>query len=216
MEFPDPCVWFVFPGQRLGAGTTCPFHSGDDQRCSLHDHCKWKDTHYWALTARGVSAGSHLFWASSTVVPPTYEKKITHHYPIPETVRISQDAQNPLYCQRPWLCNMKTEQLRLSKPKYLFFSWQVILPSFRNLFIPVFLNCWLAKHALENMIVSGAQCPCPFFFHLSIYYAILLACNCPSLFPISAHQFYLKHSPTKVNQSENLYNNNMDFISWGT
>uniref|UniRef100_A0A8C1DDR1 Potassium sodium-activated channel subfamily T member 2b n=1 Tax=Cyprinus carpio carpio TaxID=630221 RepID=A0A8C1DDR1_CYPCA len=28
----------------------------------------------------------------------------------------------------------------------------VILPSFRNLFIPVFLNCWLAKHALENMI----------------------------------------------------------------
>ncbi|XP_059414782.1 potassium channel subfamily T member 2-like isoform X1 [Carassius carassius] len=28
----------------------------------------------------------------------------------------------------------------------------VIMPSFRNLFIPVFLNCWLAKHALENMI----------------------------------------------------------------
>ncbi|XP_077067866.1 potassium channel subfamily T member 2 isoform X2 [Siphateles boraxobius] len=28
----------------------------------------------------------------------------------------------------------------------------VILPSLRNLFIPVFLNCWLAKHALENMI----------------------------------------------------------------
>lgn len=36
-------------------------------------------------------------------------------------------------------------------------SCQVILPSFRNLFIPVFLNCWLAKHALENMIVSAAQ-----------------------------------------------------------
>ncbi|XP_048846562.1 potassium channel subfamily T member 2 [Brienomyrus brachyistius] len=28
----------------------------------------------------------------------------------------------------------------------------VCLPSLRNLFIPVFLNCWLAKHALENMI----------------------------------------------------------------
>nr|XP_055042373.1 potassium channel subfamily T member 2 isoform X1 [Misgurnus anguillicaudatus] len=28
----------------------------------------------------------------------------------------------------------------------------VILPSLRNIFIPVFLNCWLAKHALENMI----------------------------------------------------------------
>lgn len=24
----------------------------------------------------------------------------------------------------------------------------------RNIFVPVFLNCWLAKGALENMIVS--------------------------------------------------------------
>uniref|UniRef100_A0A671YWP2 Potassium sodium-activated channel subfamily T member 2b n=1 Tax=Sparus aurata TaxID=8175 RepID=A0A671YWP2_SPAAU len=32
------------------------------------------------------------------------------------------------------------------------FMITVILPSFKNLFIPVFLNCWLAKHALENMI----------------------------------------------------------------
>lgn len=29
------------------------------------------------------------------------------------------------------------------------------MPSLRNLFIPVFLNCWLAKHALENMIVRN-------------------------------------------------------------
>ncbi|XP_021496724.1 potassium channel subfamily T member 1 isoform X8 [Meriones unguiculatus] len=28
----------------------------------------------------------------------------------------------------------------------------VFWPPLRNLFIPVFLNCWLAKHALENMI----------------------------------------------------------------
>ncbi|XP_074858545.1 potassium channel subfamily T member 2 isoform X2 [Carettochelys insculpta] len=28
----------------------------------------------------------------------------------------------------------------------------IFWPSLRNLFIPVFLNCWLAKHALENMI----------------------------------------------------------------
>ena len=27
----------------------------------------------------------------------------------------------------------------------------------RNLFIPVFLNCWLAKHSLENMFVSISQ-----------------------------------------------------------
>uniref|UniRef100_H2UA63 Potassium sodium-activated channel subfamily T member 2b n=1 Tax=Takifugu rubripes TaxID=31033 RepID=H2UA63_TAKRU len=32
------------------------------------------------------------------------------------------------------------------------FMITVILPDFRNLFIPVFLNCWLAKHSLENMI----------------------------------------------------------------
>lgn len=43
MEFPDLCVWFVFPGQRLGAGLTCPLHSGDDQRHSVHDHCEWKN-----------------------------------------------------------------------------------------------------------------------------------------------------------------------------
>uniref|UniRef100_A0A803TTN9 RCK N-terminal domain-containing protein n=1 Tax=Anolis carolinensis TaxID=28377 RepID=A0A803TTN9_ANOCA len=28
----------------------------------------------------------------------------------------------------------------------------IFWPALRNLFIPVFLNCWLAKHALENMI----------------------------------------------------------------
>ncbi|XP_034979033.1 potassium channel subfamily T member 2 isoform X2 [Zootoca vivipara] len=28
----------------------------------------------------------------------------------------------------------------------------IFCPALRNLFIPVFLNCWLAKHALENMI----------------------------------------------------------------
>uniref|UniRef100_H3CYM4 Potassium sodium-activated channel subfamily T member 2b n=1 Tax=Tetraodon nigroviridis TaxID=99883 RepID=H3CYM4_TETNG len=32
------------------------------------------------------------------------------------------------------------------------FMITVILPAFRNFFIPVFLNCWLAKHSLENMI----------------------------------------------------------------
>ncbi|KAI4871928.1 hypothetical protein NFI96_002351 [Prochilodus magdalenae] len=37
----------------------------------------------------------------------------------------------------------------------------VILPSLRNLFIPVFLNCWLAKHALENMINPKLQCNKP-------------------------------------------------------
>ncbi|XP_063503734.1 potassium channel subfamily T member 2 isoform X1 [Pongo pygmaeus] len=32
------------------------------------------------------------------------------------------------------------------------FVLQIFWPSLRNLFVPVFLNCWLAKHALENMI----------------------------------------------------------------
>ncbi|CAG9816404.1 unnamed protein product [Phaedon cochleariae] len=31
------------------------------------------------------------------------------------------------------------------------FTITIFYPSMRNLFIPVFLNCWLAKHALENM-----------------------------------------------------------------
>ncbi|MEE6496343.1 hypothetical protein FKM82_002311 [Ascaphus truei] len=28
----------------------------------------------------------------------------------------------------------------------------IFWPPLRNLFVPVFLNCWLAKHSLENMI----------------------------------------------------------------
>ncbi|KAM6415317.1 potassium channel subfamily T member 2 isoform 1-T1 [Rhynochetos jubatus] len=32
------------------------------------------------------------------------------------------------------------------------FTITIFWPVLRNLFIPVFLNCWLAKHALENMI----------------------------------------------------------------
>ncbi|XP_066094477.1 potassium channel subfamily T member 2 isoform X3 [Saccopteryx bilineata] len=32
------------------------------------------------------------------------------------------------------------------------FVISIFWPSLRNLFVPVFLNCWLAKHALENMI----------------------------------------------------------------
>jgi hypothetical protein len=31
------------------------------------------------------------------------------------------------------------------------YTSQVFFPSLRHLFIPVFLNCWLAKHSLENM-----------------------------------------------------------------
>ncbi|XP_011298769.1 potassium channel subfamily T member 1 [Fopius arisanus] len=30
-------------------------------------------------------------------------------------------------------------------------NFQILYPPMRNLFIPVFLNCWLAKHSLENM-----------------------------------------------------------------
>lgn len=72
----------------------------------------------------------------------------------------------------------------IRQPRRFLPSLQVILPSFRNLFIPVFLNCWLAKHALENMIVSEALSPHPIFSLLSsrrCCYVILLACDCSSL-----------------------------------
>lgn len=52
MEFPDPCVWFAFPGQRLGASVTCPLHSGDDQRRSFHDHCELKDRQHSSIAER--------------------------------------------------------------------------------------------------------------------------------------------------------------------
>ncbi|KAK9882012.1 hypothetical protein WA026_018863 [Henosepilachna vigintioctopunctata] len=31
------------------------------------------------------------------------------------------------------------------------FTLTIFYPPLRNLFIPVFLNCWLAKRSLENM-----------------------------------------------------------------
>ncbi len=34
------------------------------------------------------------------------------------------------------------------------FIFQIFYMPLRNLFIPVFLNCWLAKSALENMLVT--------------------------------------------------------------
>lgn len=39
---------------------------------------------------------------------------------------------------------------------YNFFmpSSQILWSPLRNLFIPIFLNCWLAKRSLENMFVS--------------------------------------------------------------
>uniref|UniRef100_A0A7N6BXQ0 RCK N-terminal domain-containing protein n=1 Tax=Anabas testudineus TaxID=64144 RepID=A0A7N6BXQ0_ANATE len=58
------------------------------------------------------------------------------------------------------------------------FMITVILPSLRNLFIPVFLNCWLAKHALENMIVSKALATCPTSSSVSNLYIILSCCIC--------------------------------------
>jgi hypothetical protein len=38
--------------------------------------------------------------------------------------------------------------------------FQLLWPPLRNLFIPVFLNCWLAKHSLENMFVSMKYFTC--------------------------------------------------------
>ncbi|KAK9712045.1 Ion channel [Popillia japonica] len=37
------------------------------------------------------------------------------------------------------------------------FTLTVFYPPIRNLFIPVFLNCWLAKHSLENMFVTSKK-----------------------------------------------------------
>ncbi|CAG5099595.1 Similar to KCNT1: Potassium channel subfamily T member 1 (Gallus gallus) [Cotesia congregata] len=40
--------------------------------------------------------------------------------------------------------------------KFVLLCFNILYPPMRNLFIPVFLNCWLAKHSLEN-IVCGIQ-----------------------------------------------------------
>jgi len=148
MEFPDPHVWFVFPGQRLGASITCPVHFGDDQRHSFHDHCEWRDKYYWAKITWEISQATIFFgWemAQHSLTAPTVisQQALTHIIPF------------------------------LTKE---FSSWQVILPSFRTLFIPVFLNCWLAKHALENMIVSNTLSPYLVFQCYHLNSCVMLFC----------------------------------------
>jgi hypothetical protein len=45
MEFLWPPCVVVFPGQHLGASVACSLHPGDDQCCSLCDHCESNQTH---------------------------------------------------------------------------------------------------------------------------------------------------------------------------
>ncbi|KAG9279041.1 potassium channel subfamily T member 2-like [Astyanax mexicanus] len=52
----------------------------------------------------------------------------------------------------------------------------VICPSLRNLFIPVFLNCWLAKHALENMIVRETNAVFFFFWRIACRFLSPFTC----------------------------------------
>lgn len=84
-------------------------------------------------------------------------------------------------------------------------SFQVTLPSLRNLFIPVFLNCWLAKHTLENMIVSEALSPNPNFFHyFHLNIAVMLFCW-HAIAPLCLCRFSSPAlSAMKVNQSQTL------------
>lgn len=46
-----------------------------------------------------------------------------------------------------WVILLNVEKSRYSRVN----TSQVFFPPLRHLFIPVFLNCWLAKHSLENM-----------------------------------------------------------------
>lgn len=62
------------------------------------------------------------------------------------------------------------DKLSYTSTIYLFIfrlGRQILWPPMRNLFIPIFLNCWLAKRSLENMFVSieWMRCSCYFFFH---------------------------------------------------
>lgn len=149
MEFPDPCVYFLFPGQRVGASTTCPFYSGDDQCCSLHDHCEWRD---WTLRALSLTVS---WWMHVTRLMRFNRKNFT----------TGSGSHNPHFLwEILWLYTAREKsEVDRAKPTEALSSWQVILPSLRNLFIPVFLNCWLAKHSLENMIVSEGLSPCQLF-----------------------------------------------------
>lgn len=49
----------------------------------------------------------------------------------------------------PHICHV--DSMRKAKWHFCPPSLQIFFPPLRHLFIPIFLNCWLAKHSLENM-----------------------------------------------------------------
>jgi len=64
--------------------------------------------------------------------------------------------------QHWWTCDNDLQYLRTSVNRLavfcgvflrFLFLCQVFYDPLRNMFVPVFVNCWLAKVALENMLV---------------------------------------------------------------
>ncbi|XP_014609318.1 PREDICTED: potassium channel subfamily T member 2 [Polistes canadensis] len=60
-----------------------------------------------------------------------------------------------LWVRRPlelWIVQVILAMVSLTEALLLaYLGYKLLYPPMRNLFIPVFLNCWLAKHSLENM-----------------------------------------------------------------
>ncbi|CAB0028981.1 unnamed protein product [Trichogramma brassicae] len=60
-----------------------------------------------------------------------------------------------LWVHRPlelWIIQVILAMVSLTEALLLaYLGYKLLYPPMRNLFIPVFLNCWLAKHSLENM-----------------------------------------------------------------
>ncbi|PBC30470.1 Potassium channel subfamily T member [Apis cerana cerana] len=60
-----------------------------------------------------------------------------------------------LWVRRPlelWVVQVILAIVSLTEALLLaYLGYKLLYPPMRNLFIPVFLNCWLAKHSLENM-----------------------------------------------------------------
>lgn len=70
--------------------------------------------------------------------------------------------------------------------------FQIFYIPIRNVFVPVFLNCWLAKAALENMLVSTLLLHCELFenpgAHICTYKYIFM---CLSYMYGYKHEYYL-------------------------
>lgn len=108
------------------------------QQCNEQDkpvRCKSRENLHGKMLSQSHAFGYHIYYTERSNVVTSFYIRNTQFY-------------------KHWIGCSFLDRKAVKMYLCLFPPPQIFWPALRNIFIPVFLNCWLAKHALENMIVS--------------------------------------------------------------